>query len=369
MNSSKTIIRTAEVRLRGSCGKTEALRYAHSRYTLYTKHFIQQLFFNHYAKFVSTKGMGLLANQAQQKAIAMVNSSRALQKLGIKVNVPDADRVQMHVAVEADKGTGFDYWVSTPNPFGGNRPIRLPAHKNKQVKNLEKRGFKVGNSGEVFWRGKQPYCRVFFKKEVIKRPALSLVNIGVDVGWHNSVATSTGYLGRSLRAIAQRVRQKTASRQRQGLSKKSRQTYIKQVLNREAKKLVSVALAKGVQTLVLESQAVIGNLVGRGLLGKWARSHFHERAKQLAAEHGLGVLEVNPRNTSRRCSRCGFVHGENRNGKAFRCRRCGFAADADLNAAFNISGRGRALALRFIHKAKLGARKINANSNDNKKLS
>jgi putative transposase len=54
---------------------------------------------------------------------------------------------------------------------------------------------------------------------------------------------------------------------------------------------------------------------------------------------GMLVL-VDPRNTSRTCSKCGTVSAENRqNQAAFRCISCGYAANADTNAALNILRR------------------------------
>jgi putative transposase len=51
---------------------------------------------------------------------------------------------------------------------------------------------------------------------------------------------------------------------------------------------------------------------------------------------------VDPRNTSRTCSRpnCGHISQDNRLTQAdFLCAKCGHAANADTNAAINILGR------------------------------
>ncbi len=51
-------------------------------------------------------------------------------------------------------------------------------------------------------------------------------------------------------------------------------------------------------------------------------------------------MAVDPRDTSRRCSRCGHVEKGNRVTQArFRCRVCGYELNADLNAAENIRWR------------------------------
>ena len=49
------------------------------------------------------------------------------------------------------------------------------------------------------------------------------------------------------------------------------------------------------------------------------------------------VVEINPKYTSQTCSRCGYVHKENRKSQsAFECISCNYAQNADLNAAKNI---------------------------------
>ncbi|WP_433468341.1 RNA-guided endonuclease InsQ/TnpB family protein [Spirillospora sp. CA-128828] len=49
------------------------------------------------------------------------------------------------------------------------------------------------------------------------------------------------------------------------------------------------------------------------------------------------VVKIDPRNTSRTCSACGHVAGENHKSQAvFSCVACGFRGNADVNAAMNI---------------------------------
>ncbi|MEV0144401.1 MULTISPECIES: transposase [unclassified Nonomuraea] len=63
-----------------------------------------------------------------------------------------------------------------------------------------------------------------------------------------------------------------------------------------------------------------------------------------AESAGRELIAVEPRNTSRTCSRCGHCAKENRVTQAeFRCQGCGHAAHADVNAAVNILRAGLAL--------------------------
>lgn len=71
-----------------------------------------------------------------------------------------------------------------------------------------------------------------------------------------------------------------------------------------------------------------------------ALSQFGEFLRYKARLSGGQILEVDPRNTSRRCSSCGHVAQENRESQAvFLCKKCGHSDNADRNAAINILDR------------------------------
>lgn len=71
-----------------------------------------------------------------------------------------------------------------------------------------------------------------------------------------------------------------------------------------------------------------------------ALAQFGEFLHYKARLSGGQVIEVDPKNTSRRCSSCGHVARENRESQAvFLCKKCGHEDNADRNAAINILGR------------------------------
>ena len=55
-----------------------------------------------------------------------------------------------------------------------------------------------------------------------------------------------------------------------------------------------------------------------------------------AAWAGRELVVVDPKFTSQRCSGCGAVSAEHRQGKRYECAECGMIEDADVNAALNI---------------------------------
>jgi IS605 OrfB family transposase len=70
----------------------------------------------------------------------------------------------------------------------------------------------------------------------------------------------------------------------------------------------------------------------------WAFFQLRQFIAYKAAQVGVPVHLVDPRNTSRTCSQCGHCEKANRKSQeSFLCQRCGFATNADENAALNIS--------------------------------
>ena len=71
----------------------------------------------------------------------------------------------------------------------------------------------------------------------------------------------------------------------------------------------------------------------------WGMLHGMIRYK--AEEAGTDIVFVNPRNTSRTCSRCGNVKSElPLTERTYRCGCCGLVMDRDRNAALNILSTG-----------------------------
>ena len=72
----------------------------------------------------------------------------------------------------------------------------------------------------------------------------------------------------------------------------------------------------------------------------WAFYDLRTKIDYKAQRVGIPVIYVDPRGTSKTCSRCGYSHKNNRKSQSeFICLSCGFAANADENAAVNISAK------------------------------
>jgi len=80
-----------------------------------------------------------------------------------------------------------------------------------------------------------------------------------------------------------------------------------------------------------------GKIRGRSLrrrLSLWQHGLIREWVTGKAQEHAMSIATVDPRYTSKNCSRCGLRGVRHRH--AFHCSHCGFSDHADLNAAKNI---------------------------------
>lgn len=73
-------------------------------------------------------------------------------------------------------------------------------------------------------------------------------------------------------------------------------------------------------------------------LKNWTYFDLQTKIKYKAKEKGIKLELIDPKYTSQRCSKCGYIHKDNReNQKTFKCKECGFSANADYNAAKNIA--------------------------------
>ena len=82
--------------------------------------------------------------------------------------------------------------------------------------------------------------------------------------------------------------------------------------------------------------------LNRSILSEgWGK--FFKMFEYKQKKRGHIFLQINPRNTSRTCPKCGHISKDNRKTQAvFCCKSCGYTANADENAAKNILRAGLA---------------------------
>ena len=109
-----------------------------------------------------------------------------------------------------------------------------------------------------------------------------------------------------------------------------------------SKAIVEWAYKNGCGTIQMEDLSGFTNSHSQDkFLGQWTYYELQQDIKYKAKEKGIRTIFIDPKYTSQRCSECGCIHKENRpqkpNQSKFKCIECGFEANADFNAARNIS--------------------------------
>jgi len=73
-------------------------------------------------------------------------------------------------------------------------------------------------------------------------------------------------------------------------------------------------------------------------LKNWDYFNLQTKIEYKAKMAGIKVIKINPKYTSQRCSKCGYIHKNNRETQSqFKCLSCNFKANADYNASQNIA--------------------------------
>jgi len=105
-----------------------------------------------------------------------------------------------------------------------------------------------------------------------------------------------------------------------------------------AKALVEYAVKNNCGTIQMEDLSGISS--DDAFLKQWSYYDLQQKITNKAAEYSIEVVKINPEYTSQRCSKCGFIHKDNRPTQSkFKCLHCGFKENADYNASQNISIR------------------------------
>jgi putative transposase len=175
--------------------------------------------------------------------------------------------------------------------------------------------------------------------------------LGIDLGVNSLAVASTGtfWQGDDYDHWVREFEKRRASMQQCGgqdahhamarLGKRER-AWRKQYLHTTANEIVTEAAETDCDVIVFEElDDIRKRLSFADWHHIWAFRRLFEYVEYKAPERGVSVETVEPNHTSRRCSKCGFTHKDNRDGTEFRCRSCGYALNADYNAAKNVGLR------------------------------
>lgn len=201
---------------------------------------------------------------------------------------------------------------------------------------------------------------VFYLLLVIELPEPPKIKtnefLGVDLGVVNIATTSDGieYSGKAVRGIRYRHAalrkklQKKGTKSAKRLLRKRRrkeQRFATDINHCISKQIVSDAKGTG-RGIAMEDLGGIRERLNtvrkaqRRELSSWAFFQLRQFVTYKAVMAGVEIQFVDPRNTSRTCTKCGHIDKKNRKTQSrFECTACGFVANADINAAINIGRR------------------------------
>jgi putative transposase len=189
-------------------------------------------------------------------------------------------------------------------------------------------------------------------------PDVPVGTLGVDLGMVNLATDSDGKSHSGEAVEKSRARYERIRRKLQKAGTKSAKRHLKRISGGEKRfkrdtnhRISKVIVGKAKNTgraFALEDlrhlkERTTVRRSQRSRHGRWAYGQLCSFIEYKARLAGVEVYFVDPRNTSRACSKCGYCERANRKNRAeFVCRSCGYAATADVNAAMNIAARAAA---------------------------
>ena len=176
--------------------------------------------------------------------------------------------------------------------------------------------------------------------------------IGIDLGINNYLFDSDGgrienpkNLENNLGKL--RTAYQNLSRKKKGSNNRKKAKLVVSKINEKIKNKRNDFLHKTSTNLVKKSKLIVlENLQIRPMMeqkfynarnmadASWGR--FIELLTYKAESAGCKVVKVNPRNTSKTCSQCGYIQDMPLSRRIFKCESCSLAMDRDFNSAINI---------------------------------
>jgi putative transposase len=177
--------------------------------------------------------------------------------------------------------------------------------------------------------------------------------IGIDVGIETFATFSTGEKIPNPRFFRQEEKtlakaQKKLSNQDKGTPKRTKARKVvahiheritnkrKDFAHKLSRKIVNTYQVIALEKLNIKDMRENGFKDIRKSIGDVAWNQFIQFTVYKAEEAGRTVAFVDPRNTSKMCSRCGQIVEKKLSDRIHHCHSCGLSLNRDLNASYNI---------------------------------
>ncbi len=295
----------------------------------------------HHRTYHNIKDAYKLSAQVVVRCISKVANSYKLDKKAQR-NFKPLGAITYDTRILSYKKDSISIWS-----INGRLKIPFICHNQKYFPYIQ------GESDLIYKRKK------FYLFQTVEVPEEDIKDIedfiGIDFGIINIATTSDGqnFSGKQVdevrekttlfKKILQRKGTKSAKRHLKKLSGKERR-FKKNTNHTISKQIVQIAkdTQRGIAIENIKSFRVTVRKEQRERFGKWAFSELRSFIEYKGILAGIPVIAINPKNTSRTCSQCGFISKSNRKSQSnFSCLRCDFSLNADVNAAKNIALLGR----------------------------
>lgn len=125
------------------------------------------------------------------------------------------------------------------------------------------------------------------------------------------------------------------SRREKRLEWKRLHNRLNKAINKVVDKIIDIAKER--QALLCIDSVKTGQK-----MGTFGQDHLIPALQTKCENQGIPFYVVPCKDTSRRCTNCGYIHKDNRKSTdEFRCMKCGFEIDAQQNGAENIKWNGQ----------------------------
>ena len=306
-----------------------------------------------------------LIQTARDKAVEILKSFNERKKEGkVKTERPKLKRISIRFdkrCYSFAKTTNVltPYWLTLS--LNRKERITLPIVFGERQQRFIEEAFQGKwqfSTVEMVKRNGEWYAHFVLKKEIelIDEPETF---IGVDLGEWN-IATAVAISKQNPKpmkgkfwsgAKIREIRGKYAHIRRNLQRKKKRLDLVKrigskegrivnQILHTVAKEIVVYAKQFSKPVIVMEKlKGIRENMNGSAKLNRrlhaWGFRKLQQYIEYKANLEGIPIVYVNPKNSSKRCHRCGHV--AQANSREFRCPKCGLEYNRDLNSAINIA--------------------------------
>ena len=298
-----------------------------------------------------------LIQTIRDKSVEAYKSYKTRVKKGKKASLPQfrnpVIRFDCRTFTLFKSDNSFEYFVTLSTPEGRARlPIVCGDFQLNALNGLNDKTYKFCSAELMFSKRLSCYTlNITYEYQVNEVTSSSVC--GIDLGLKNTAVLAVP--GQVCFYSGARHNQKRAhyASLRRKLGKKKLLKKIKQIGAKEQRymKDINHKISNEVVKMAARHKAVIQmeNLTDireRAKFTKKMNKQLHNwnfRQLQTYIEYkanaaGLPVLYINPRNTSCKCHVCGHAVKSNRpRQNYFHCAQCGYTANADYNAARNIS--------------------------------